>query len=101
MVILYLTCESDEQAKTIGTALLKVRLVACVRYTPISSSYWWDGKINHDSEVLLMMESTEQKFDEIEAIVTKLHSYKEFVLTMVPVTKTTPGVVQWLDETIK
>lgn len=100
MIILYLTCANDDEAKTIGNALLEARLVTCVRRSPVSSSYWWDGKINHDNEILLMMESLESKFDEIEAIVTKLHSYDEYVLTAVPVSKTTPGVLKWLDDTL-
>ena len=47
-----------------------------------------------------MMESLEEKFDEIEAKVTKLHSYEEYVLTAIPVLKTTPGVLHWLDDTL-
>jgi uncharacterized protein involved in tolerance to divalent cations len=62
--------------------------------------YWWGGKINHDDEVLLMIESREDKFDEIEAIVTKLHSSIDYVLTAVSVQQTTPGVLQWIDETL-
>ncbi len=100
MIILYLTCANQDEAKVISDALLKLKLIACARRTEVSSSYWWDGKINHDDEVLLMMESIEEKFDAVEAIVTKLHSYNEYVLTAVPVLKTTPGVLKWLNETI-
>lgn len=100
MIILYLTCADENEAKTISDALLDAKLVACVRRSPVNSSYWWDGKINNDGEVLLMMESLEEKFDEIEQTVTKLHSYDEFVLTAVPVIKTTPGVSKWLDDTL-
>jgi hypothetical protein len=46
------------------------------------------------------MESLEEKFDDIEKIVTQLHSYDEYVLTTVPVLKTTSGVHTWLDETL-
>lgn len=84
MVILYLTCANEDEAKTISRALLEARLIACARRSPVSSSYWWDGKINQD----------------IEKVVTKLHSYDEYVLTAVPVLKTTPGVRQWLNETL-
>lgn len=101
MIILYLTCADDAEAKKIGSALLEARLVTCVRRSPVSSSYWWDGKINRDDEILLMMESLEEKFDAIEQIVTKLHSYDEYVLTAVPVLKTTPGVEKWLNETLR
>jgi periplasmic divalent cation tolerance protein len=94
MVILYLTCTDNEEAIKISNALLEAKLIVCARRSPVSSSYWWDGKINHDDEVLLMMESTEEKFDEIEKIVTALHSYDEYVLTMVSNVQTTPGVHQ-------
>ncbi len=100
MIILYLTCADEDEAKKIGNALLEEKLVACVRRSRVSSSYWWDGKINHANEVLLMMESLEEKFDAIEAIVTRLHSYDEYVLTAVAVNKTTAGVLQWLDSTL-
>jgi len=75
-------------------------LIACSRQSEVCSSYWWDGKINHDNEILLMMESLKEKFDEIEKIVTELHSYDEYVLTMVPVLKTTSEVHQWLENTL-
>lgn len=100
MVILYLTCANEDEAKTISGALLEARLIACARRSPVNSSYWWDGKINQDDEILLMMESIEDNFDDIEKVVTKLHSYDEYVLTAVPVLKTTPGVRQWLNETL-
>jgi periplasmic divalent cation tolerance protein len=100
MVIFYLTCADEEEAKKIGNTLLKAKLVTCVRRSSVNSSYWWDGKINHDDEVLLMMESVEEKFDAIEALVRKNHSYDEFVLTAIPVAKTTPGVKKWLTDTL-
>lgn len=100
MVILFLTCANNEEASKIGSALLETKLVACTRQSQVNSSYWWGGTINHDHEVLLMMESIEEKFDEIEKIVTQLHSYDEYVLTMIPNIKTTPGVERWLTETL-
>lgn len=101
MVILYLTCANDAEAQTIGQALLEAKLVTCVRRSPVSSSFWWQGKINHDDEILLMMESLEEKFGAIASLVTKLHSYEEYVLTAVPVLRTTAGVKQWLDTTLQ
>lgn len=100
MVIYFLTCVDKDEAQKITQALLEAKLVACVRQSSISSSYWWEGKINHDEEVLLMMESTDGRFDAINKVVAKLHSYEQYVLTMVPVQKTTPGVLKWLDHTL-
>lgn len=100
MIILYLTCANETESQKIETKLLEQKLIACSRKSPVTSSYWWDGQINHDSEILLMMESVEEKFDSIEAVITELHSYDEYVLTAVEVHKTTPGVHQWLNDTL-
>lgn len=101
MIILFLTCANAEEGKAISKALLESKLAACVRQSSVNSSYWWDNKIQNDDEVLLMIESIEEKFDEIEATVTKLHSYDEYVLTAVQVLRTTPGVEKWLKDVIK
>lgn len=100
MVIYYLTCADEAEANKISQALLENKLIACARQSKVNSSYWWDGKINHDDEVLLMMESLEEKFTEIEAVVAKIHSYDEFVLTAIPVLKASTGVEAWLESTL-
>lgn len=100
MITLFLTCANNNEAETIGRALLEAKLVACVRQTNVSSSYWWDKAIQHDNEVLLMMESIEEKYDAIEKIVTELHSYTEHVLTAVKVHKSNPGVDEWLVQSL-
>lgn len=100
MIILYLTCADDVEASKIGEALLNAKLVACVRKSSVSSTYWWDGKIENNNETLLMMESTIEHFEAAEALVKKLHSYEEFVLTAVPVLKTNAGVAAWLKDNL-
>lgn len=100
MVILYLTCANEDEANVISKDLLDKKLVACVRQSTVKSSYWWNGKINHDNEILLMMESQENLFDEINETVAKVHSYNEYVLTMVKVAETAPGVEKWLNNSL-
>jgi len=101
MMILYLTCANGDEAINIASALLEARLVACVRRSQVSSSYWWKDKINNDDEILLMMESLEEKFGAIEAVVKKLHSYDEPVLTAMTVSRTTAGTLAWLDQVLR
>lgn len=100
MIILYLTCANTDEANRISKALLEDRLIACARSSAVTSSYWWNGKINQDSEILLMMETVEAKFDAVNSIVKQLHSYDEYVLTAIPVLRTTPGVERWLSDTL-
>ncbi len=94
----FLTCADNEEAKKIAEQLLSKRLVACAKYTSVASSYWWEGKIEHADEELLILESTAEKFDVIDAEVKKLHSYDQYVLTMQKVDRTNPPTLEWLNK---
>ena len=96
----FLTCADNAEATKITNALLEARACACVKQSEVKSSFHWDGKIQSSVEVLLLIESTIEKFDSIDKIVSELHSYDEYVLTAVPVTKTTPGVINWMHESL-
>ena len=98
---LVLTCADQKEADKIVTALLEKRLIACARQTPVSSRYWWKGKIESDNEVLILMESQEHLFDKIEAEVVKLHSYETPGLYMKPMKRVSKKAAQWLEEETK
>ncbi len=100
MIILHLTCANEREAQTIADELLEKRLIACARQWTVNSSYWWNEKINHDNEVLMMMETVENKFEAIDEVVKRLHSYDQYVLTASPVVQMTDGVKRWLKDTI-
>lgn len=98
MAIMFLPCADDSEAEKIGEALLDKKLIVCAKRTPVSSSFFWQGKTESDKEVLLILESIEENFEKIEEVVREIHSYKTFVLTSLPVTKYSTGVEKWLEE---
>ena len=67
MIILFLPCEDDKEASKITKALLDKKLVACVKRIPVESAFLWKGKTEQDHEVLLMLESVEERFEDIES----------------------------------
>lgn len=98
---LWLTCKDKAEADKIGNTLLVKHLVACVRQMPVSSNFWWQGKMNHSEEVLLQMESQTENFAKIEAEVAKLHSYSTFVLEATAVSHISKSAAKWLAEELK
>ena len=94
---LWLTCKDKAEADKITNTLLVKHLVACVRQMPISSSYWWEGKIEQSEETMLLMESKLENFAKVEAEIAKIHSYKTFVLEAVAVKKISKGAAAWLE----
>jgi periplasmic divalent cation tolerance protein len=98
---LWLTCADKKEADNIANTLLVKHLVACAKQVPITADYRWQGKIEHASEVMLVMESRLDLFDAVEAEVAKVHSYETFVLEAVPVLKVSKKANQWLSGEIK
>lgn len=97
---LFLTCANNGEAQKITEELLDNKLVTCVRRFDVKSDYWWKDDIEHADEVQLIMESEEDKYDEIEKTVRQLHSYETFVLMAYPVSRSSKGVEGWLKDSL-
>jgi periplasmic divalent cation tolerance protein len=76
MILIYITCKDEEEAKKISLHLLKKRLAACTNMHPIKSMYWWEGKIQEDSEVVLIAKTGEKNYEAVKEEVLKIHSYE-------------------------
>lgn len=101
MNILFLTCASNKEADKIAKDLLKKHLIVCAKKTPVSSSFLWQGKIDSGKEVLLIMESVESKFKQIEKQIKKLHSYDMPVLISLTISQASSGVAKWIKKELK
>lgn len=98
--LLYVTCDNTVSASDIVNALLNQRLVACVKQMPVSANYWNEGKTEQSSEVMLIMESALDLFDQVEQTVGKLHTYKTFVLEAVLIARVSKLAAKWLNENL-
>ncbi len=75
MILIYITCKDKKQAKSISKKLLEDRLVACTNTFPIESMYWWENKIQEDTEVVIIAKTKEENYEKVKQEVKKLHSY--------------------------
>ena len=101
LIVLFLTCANQAEADTIADALLKKKLVACVKIVPVSAKFLWQGAIDTAHEILLVMDSESSKFAVIEQEVRKHHSYKTFVLTAIEIANASDGVEKWIQESMR
>lgn len=74
--MVYVTCGSDDEARRLSRGLVEKRLAACVNIAEVTSVYEWKGKIEDDSERLLIIKTIDSKFDELERYVKSNHSYE-------------------------
>lgn len=99
--IFYLTCANEWEAEEISDVLLSKKLVVCIKKTKVKSNFLFKGKVDEADEVLLIMDSIEEKFSAIEKEVRKIHSYDTFVLMATPIIKSSKGVREWIKEELK
>lgn len=96
-VVVFVTCGTAEQAEHIAQTLVEERLAACVNITnPIRSLYHWEGKLNDDLEVMLMIKTSRALFDKVRRRVEQLHSYQTPEVICLPVIDGAPNYLNWL-----
>lgn len=97
---LYLTCD-ELQSREIARVLLEERLIACAKFVPVQAIYWWQDDIENADEIMLVMESALDLFDEVEAKLEEVHSYDTFVLEAVPVDRLSQDAGDWMRGELK
>ena len=97
-VEIQITCGSVGEADRIADALVEQRCAACVQQIPIRSTYRWDGAIQHDDEILLLVKTRAARFDDVVATVRELHSYDVPAITAVPLAHGSDDYLAWIDD---
>jgi periplasmic divalent cation tolerance protein len=98
-IIVMVTCGSGPEAEEIANQLLKERLVACVNIAGrIRSLYHWQGAVARESESLLLMKTTRERFEALSRRIKELHSYKVPEIIAMPVIVGNPDYLDWIRE---
>lgn len=100
-LFVYVTCESMEQAESLGRSLVERRLCACVNLLPgMRSLYWWKGKVEEGRETVLIAKTREALLEPFTQAVKAMHSYEVPCVVALPILGGNPDFLQWIhDET--
>ena len=99
--IAFNTCPDLAVAEQLADALVSEGLAACVNIVPaITSVYRWEGKLQRDQEVLLIIKTTEPAVSALRAQVERLHPYDVPELVALPVTGGLPAYLRWVVDAV-
>jgi periplasmic divalent cation tolerance protein len=71
------TVPDEALADTIARALVEERLAACVNRIPgVVSTYRWQGAVQVEAELLLLVKTTAARFDAVRDRIVALHRYE-------------------------
>ena len=99
--VLLTTCADQASARQLVETLVEEKLIACANLLPqIQSIYRWQGKIETDSEVLVLMKTHRALYVAIENRLKELHDYDVPELLMLKIEAGLPAYLNWLDESV-
>ena len=98
-IVVFVTAGSIEEADKLSRGLVEEKLAFCVNALPsIKSTYYWDGKLCEDEEILLIIKSRSSKFDALETWVRKNHSYDVPEVIALPIVKGSQPYLKSIDD---
>lgn len=98
---IYITAKDEEEAKKIGKTLVEERLAACVNIHPIKSIYRWEGQIQEENEIAMLVKTKAKLADEVIRRVKELHSYEVPCILCLPIEKGYREYLKWIEESTK
>ncbi len=91
------TCADGEAADQLAAVLVRESLAACVNTVRnITSTYRWDGRIQQDSEALLLIKTTAERFPALEQAIQANHSYEVPEVIALPINGGSTAYLDWL-----
>jgi periplasmic divalent cation tolerance protein len=97
-IVVLITAPSKEVGRQIARALLESKLAACVNIlSPVNSLYTWQGKICDDEEVLLIVKSRADLFENrLIPAVQQIHPYDVPEIIALPVSMGLHSYLDWI-----
>jgi periplasmic divalent cation tolerance protein len=98
-LIIFVTASGNEEASRIASAIVEERLAACVNIVSnIESVYRWQGKVMLDTETLMIIKTTDERYAELERRIKELHSYTTPEIVALKVERGSKAYLDWLRE---
>ncbi len=99
---IYMTAGSKDEARKIGKALVISRLAACVNILDnMNSFYMWQGKVQDDTEIVMIAKTTEDRVPELVEKVKSLHSYDCPCIVSIPILDGNQAFLDWIADEVK
>src|SRR5579863_8999153 len=101
-IVFLTTCPDEAVASRIARDLVEAGLAACVsRVGPLHSTYRWQGAIQDEPEVLLVIKTVSARYSELEMRLKSLHPYEVPEIIASPVARGSADYLGWLAAAVK
>lgn len=100
-ILILITAKNKAEARKISQALVSKKLVACVNIIDkVESFFWWNKKVDHACETLLILKTEKTCFHRIVKVVQHLHSYTLPEIIAIPLMLGEKNYLKWVRESV-
>ncbi len=91
------TCPDSATAERIAETVVGEQLAACVNIAPgLTSIYRWQGQVQRDAELLLIIKTRSARYPALEARIRELHPYEIPEIIALPVQAGLAAYLNWI-----
>lgn len=97
-IVVFITAPSREVGREIGAHLVERKLAACANILPdVVSIFAWEGEIQNEGEVMLMVKTRRELFEQLVPAVEALHPYDLPEIIALPILVGSQRYLEWID----
>ncbi|MCE4614309.1 MAG: divalent-cation tolerance protein CutA [Desulfurococcales archaeon] len=99
-IVVFITAPRDK-AEELSRKLVEEKLAACVNIVnKVDSIYWWEGKVERDSESLLVLKTELGLLGKLAKKVKELHPYEVPEIIALPIIGGNPDYLKWISDSL-
>ncbi|NLD38151.1 MAG: divalent-cation tolerance protein CutA [Desulfatiglans sp.] len=88
-----------ETAEKIGESVIEKKLAAIVQITgPVKSMYMWNGRLLKGEDWRIVMKTTREQYQKLEAEIKRLHPYGVPEILAMPVLEGNRDYLNWINK---
>ncbi len=96
-ILVLTSCPDEATGARIARDLVESGLAACVsRVASVRSTYRWEGRIQDEPEVLLIVKTLAERYQALEMRLKSLHPYEVPEIIALPVVNGSSDYLSWL-----
>ena len=102
MLIVFTTFADADDAARVVRVLVEERLIGCGNLLPgVRSLYRWEGKVQDQSEVMVLMKTRKQDWTALISRLHELHPYETPECIAVRIAAGAPKYMAWLEAALE
>jgi len=91
---------TDASAARASRGAVEARLAACAQRVPVESSYWWHGKLEDASEVLVLFKTAPKRVGGLFRFLAAHHPYQVPEIVEIDVPRAHAPYLRYLSDTL-